>query len=57
MLRLALLAQQEIEKDSLKGALRGAAGAGEEAVDRAMAEAESICISRFNQYVTMSDGV
>ena len=49
---LALLAQQEIEKESLKGALRGATRE-EETVERAMKEAESVCIQRFNQYVTL----
>ena len=49
---LALLAQQQLEKDTLKSALVKSSG-GDEAVIAAQREAEQLCIERYQHYIKM----
>ena len=48
---LALLAQQQIEKEQLKHGLLNYGG--EDAVQLARREAEEICVERFSQFIEM----
>ncbi|GMH46306.1 hypothetical protein TrRE_jg3250, partial [Triparma retinervis] len=50
---LALLAQQQLEKETLQSALLS--HGGEVAVEDAQREAEEICISRFDQFIRMDE--